>query len=179
MSETQDFVQAIEQATGRQGKKAGRHFRLPCPAHDDHTPSLDVAEGADGKPLVQCRSAGCSWEDICREIDWQPKQRADSIVATYPYEDEHGKLLFEVVRLEPKTFRQRRPARAGDHPDKIKDGYVWNLKKVRRVLYKLPQLVEHARAGGTVYIAEGEKDVHALRAPRTRRHDEPRRRGRR
>jgi hypothetical protein len=33
---------------------------------------------------------------------------------------------------------------------------------VRRVLYRLPAVLEAARAGGTVYVAEGEKDVHAL-----------------
>ena len=33
------------------------------------------------------------------------------IVATYPYHDAAGKVLFEVVRYEPKDFRQRRPDR--------------------------------------------------------------------
>ena len=31
------------------------------------------------------------------------------IVATYDYTDADGKLLYQVVRLEPKGFRQRRP----------------------------------------------------------------------
>src|SRR4051794_14313582 len=31
------------------------------------------------------------------------------IVAAYDYPDENGELLFQVVRLEPKDFRQRRP----------------------------------------------------------------------
>jgi hypothetical protein len=31
------------------------------------------------------------------------------IVAVYPYTDENGTVLFEVVRFEPKDFRQRRP----------------------------------------------------------------------
>src|SRR5215217_7992283 len=30
-------------------------------------------------------------------------------VAAYDYVSEHGKLLFQVVRYEPKDFRQRRP----------------------------------------------------------------------
>ena len=30
------------------------------------------------------------------------------IVATYPYRDEQGELLFQVVRFAPKDFRQRR-----------------------------------------------------------------------
>src|SRR5436305_2032636 len=32
---------------------------------------------------------------------------ADRIVATYPYTDERGELLFQVVRFPPKDFRQR------------------------------------------------------------------------
>ena len=31
------------------------------------------------------------------------------IVATYDYRDEAGKLLFQVIRLQPKSFRQRHP----------------------------------------------------------------------
>ena len=31
-----------------------------------------------------------------------------SLVATYPYADENGEVLYEVLRFEPKTFRQRR-----------------------------------------------------------------------
>jgi hypothetical protein len=40
------------------GKRSGRGWRCPCPAHDDHEPSLDVTEGQNGKILVTCR-AGC------------------------------------------------------------------------------------------------------------------------
>lgn len=77
------------------------------------------------------------------------------IVATYPYLDETGELLFEVVRLDPKSFRQRRPDGAG--------GYVWNLKDVRQVPYHLPELLEAIGQERTVYIVEGEKDVDRLR----------------
>ena len=35
------------------------------------------------------------------------------VVHAYPYHDEGGRLLFEVVRFEPKDFRQRRPTRRG------------------------------------------------------------------
>jgi hypothetical protein len=37
-----------------------------------------------------------------------------TIVATYDYTDESGVLLFQVVRLVPKDFRQRRPNGTGD-----------------------------------------------------------------
>ena len=35
------------------------------------------------------------------------------IVATYPYRDASGKLLYEVVRFKSKSFRQRRPGPDG------------------------------------------------------------------
>jgi hypothetical protein len=54
-----------------------------------------------------------------------------NIIATYNYVDESGKPLFQVVRLDPKDFRQRRPNGKG--------GWSWSLGKTRRVLYRLPR----------------------------------------
>lgn len=80
--------------------------------------------------------------------------RAQSrIVATYDYADENGKLLFQVVRLDPKGFRQRRPNGAGK--------WTWKLNGVRRVLYRLSQLLK-SNPAEPVFVAEGEKDVDAL-----------------
>jgi hypothetical protein len=74
--------------------------------------------------------------------------------ARYPYEDRDGNLLFEVVRyLKPdgtKAFRQGRPDGRG--------GVVWNLDGIKRVPYRLPKLLK----AETVYLPEGEKDVHTL-----------------
>jgi hypothetical protein len=78
------------------------------------------------------------------------------IVATYDYTDETGKLLFQVVRYEPKTFRQRKP-------DKEKpDGWSWSVKGLRQVPYRLPELIEQIALGHTVFIVEGEKDADNL-----------------
>src|SRR5439155_18351863 len=44
---------------------------------------------------------------------------------------------------------------------KVDDEWVWNLDGVRRVLYRLPELVA-ADPSIPVYITEGEKDVEAL-----------------
>ena len=75
------------------------------------------------------------------------------IVATYDYRDEAGKVLFQVVRLEPKDFRQRRPDGNG--------GWIWNLDGVKRVLYHLPELIK-APMQDWIYIVEGEKDADNL-----------------
>jgi hypothetical protein len=72
------------------------------------------------------------------------------IVATYPYQDEHGALLYEVVRLHPKDFRCRRPDGAG--------GWTWKLGDCRRVLYRLPDL----SMSPVLFHTEGEKDADRL-----------------
>jgi hypothetical protein len=77
------------------------------------------------------------------------------IVATYPYENEGGALLFEVVRYNPKDFRQRRPDGKG--------GWVWNLEGVRRVLYRLPEVLA-AVPEEFILVVEGERDVETARA---------------
>ena len=59
----------------------------------------------------------------------------------------NGALLFQVVRYEPKDFRQRRPNGHG--------GWTPNLNGVETVLYKLPKVLKSEH----VLIVEGEKDV--------------------
>lgn len=73
------------------------------------------------------------------------------IVATYDYVDHTGKLVYEVVRFEPKDFRQRCPGVGG--------GWVWHLHGIARVLYRLPQVLETVTRGGLVVVCEGEKDA--------------------
>lgn len=78
----------------------------------------------------------------------------DNSEATYDYLDAAGHLLYQVVRLPGKQFRQRRPAPDGS--------WLWNLHGVTRVLYRLPDVLAAAAVGETIYIVEGEKDVHAI-----------------
>lgn len=85
------------------------------------------------------------------------------IVATYDYRDETDVVAFQVVRMEPKTFRQRRRPRADDEPGVIRDGWVWSVKGQPLLPYRLPELVEAIASGHVVMIVEGEKDVDALR----------------
>jgi len=68
----------------------------------------------------------------------------------YDYLDEKGTFLFQVVKIYPKQFLQRRW---------VENKWVWGLKGVRRVLYNLPEVVKSEY----VIFVEGEKDVETLR----------------
>ena len=157
--------------------KSGDNWSCRCPAHDDKRASLSITEKQDGKLLVHCH-AGCLQSDVVSELKAQglwpttAKPTPDAlppppvqinigqgkgqILATYDYIDEHGELLYQAVRYEPKDFRQRRPDGG--------NGWVWSIKGVRRVLYRLPEVLAAVAEGRTVYICEGEKDVEAARA---------------
>ena len=144
-------------------KKAGNGFVARCPAHDDRSPSLTISEGTDGRILMHCQ-AGCETPDICSKLnitmaDLMPENPSGNgsgkldIVATYDYLDETGKLLYQVCRLSPKSFRQRRPEG---------ENWSWKLGDVPRVLYRLQEVLDQAGRGGVVYVVEGEKDVAAV-----------------
>jgi hypothetical protein len=82
--------------------------------------------------------------------------RLGNIVATYDYNDEAGNFLCQVVRFEPKDFRQRHRDKAGD--------WVWDIKGIRRVPFMLPELTEALAEDRTIFLVEGEKDVLNLRS---------------
>jgi len=80
-----------------------------------------------------------------------PQEVTRREVATYDYFDPTGKLSYQVVRYEPKTFRQRKVNSDGS--------FDWKMEGVERLLYNLPEVM----SSDTVVIVEGEKDVETLR----------------
>ena len=80
------------------------------------------------------------------QADSKPKGR---VVATFDYTDADGALLYQVLKYEPKNFRQRRPDGHG--------GFIWNLDDVQRVPYRLSELLKYPDAA--VFVCEGEKDA--------------------
>lgn len=135
-----------------------------CPAHDDRRPSLAIrVKEDDGRLLLKCH-AGCTVAAICRALGiherdlFPPRDEPaapatkPTVACTYDYFDEHGELLFQVVRMVPKAFHQRRPDGKG--------GWVSNMQGVRRVVYHLPELV--AEPGRCAFVVEGEKAADRL-----------------
>ncbi len=150
-------------------KASAGKFMARCPAHEDSTASLSLDVGKDQPVVLHCHAncepddilakLGLSWADLSTprdelsEPEWTP---AGPAVAVYDYTDEVGNLLYQVLRTLDKQFRQR-------VPDSLsKTGWTWRLGDVRRVLYRLPKVIEAVRAGHEVYVCEGEKDVRTL-----------------
>src|SRR5205823_1554269 len=130
-------------------------WNAKCPGHDDRKNSLAVSLAPDGKVLVKCL-AGCATGDVLDKIglslrDLFPRENSQSnghagnydksnngsasvhagafnVVKSYDYVDETGTLLFQVCRMDPKDFRQRRPKEGG---------WEWKTKGTRKVLYRL------------------------------------------
>jgi len=158
----------IENVLGRlqRVRRSGDSWQAQCPGHDDSTPSLSVKELEDGVVLLCCH-AGCPPERVLHTIgltftDLYPDRHehgtaptaGSDVVATYDYADESGKVLFQVRRTKEKKFLQY-------HPDD-NGGWVKGVQGVRRVPYRLPWLLGVAKAGGLLFLVEGEKDVHTL-----------------
>jgi AAA domain/Toprim-like len=83
------------------------------------------------------------------------ERRKGRLIATHDYVEANGTLVYQVLRYEqPKGFLQRRPDGRG--------GWILKLDGVRRVLYRLPELLKYP--DGTVFVCEGEKDVDRVAA---------------
>ena len=152
-----DLENALSRSALQRVHKSGDGYMACCPLHDDHRPSLHLWSDDRGELAFSCL-AGCDWallkeRLVAMGLPVTSERRATdaAIGATYDYCDEDGALLFQVVRLVPKDFRQRRPDGLG--------GWIWKMEGVRRVLFRLPELREGIAAGETVYVTEGEKDA--------------------
>lgn len=141
----------------------GRGSAWQCPAHEDRTASLSVKEENGGQETLFNCHAGCTYDAITGALDLKadkPEQNEapewaghdyGGVTRKYPYVDEQGTLLYTVIRKPGKQFRQQ-----------AADG-AWSLKGIRRVLYRLPEVLQAVKDGTPVHVVEGEKDTDALR----------------
>ena len=136
-------------------RREGKGWKALCPAHADKNPSLSISE-ENNRVLLHC-FAGCPTESVSAALGIQVQDLFAGghgerrIVAIYDYCDEKGELLSQVVRFDPKDFRQRRPNGNG--------GWTWKMGGTRRVLYRLSEVLE----AKSVLVCEGEKDCETAR----------------
>jgi hypothetical protein len=143
------------------------------PPHSANDRSLSVSVTDDGNDIIvytfSPRDDVIACKDFVRQQaglpPWRPgdgKARSENrkanarwtIEAIYDYCDESGQALYQSIRYDrssPQRFSQRRPDGNG--------GWIYNLDGVRRILYRLPELIEALGNSRPVFIVEGEKDV--------------------
>jgi hypothetical protein len=142
-------------------------WRGPCPLHEGEDDNFKVnPENGNWRCHSQCdeggsmikfemKFSGVDYETALRnahdviEGQWQP-------VAKYVYTDEDGNSLFRKVRLqlgEGNDYQKK------FYFERYVDGkWVLGLSNVRRVPYRLDQLVQENHA----FVVEGEKDCDTL-----------------
>ena len=133
--------------------RTGGEGAAKCPFHEDRKASLSVNRESGLWFCHACNVGGTAHEFAERLRVEAPASNRKSAEHVFNYRDERGELLYQVVRFAGKKFSQRRPDGKG--------GWLWNLEGVRRVPYRLPELLA---SKGNVFIVEGEKDVETIRA---------------
>jgi 5S rRNA maturation endonuclease (ribonuclease M5) len=150
-------------------KTGGSEYKAICPFHDDKEPSFCFnsdkgqyyCQGCGKKGdfihfyaklngLDTRRDLGIVLKGIANDFGIAVEQKKSKMVKAYDYTDAKGELIFQICRMEPKDFRQRRPNGKG--------GFIWNLKGVEPVLYQLSEVMNAQE----VLIVEGEKDADNL-----------------
>jgi len=137
----------------RNPKLRGEEINANCPFHEDREPSFSASIETG---LFNCHAqcGGGNARQFAERLGVEPPDENErdtkrDIIDHYEYKDEHGQLLFRICRTIPKSFFGQRYE--GGH-------WVNNLEEVRRVLYRLPEVLKSQ----VVYIVEGEKDVDRL-----------------
>ena len=110
---------------------------------------IDLIAKADGKePTAVFRELCMAMGESEPASTPVPKVRPE-IEKVYQYHDHFGNEAYQVVRMIPKTFRQRH---------RVEDKWVWSMDGVERFLYRLPEILKASQ----VWICEGEKDADNL-----------------
>lgn len=163
---------SIESILSTRGVKViglGKQRMAKCPIHDDKQASFSI----NHDDQIWFCHAGCgsgSVIDLLAKLENKtiPQILKDhgingeikastsppvpqTIEKIYSYQNAIGQELFQVLRYQPKTFRQR-------HVETGK--LIWGMEGVERVLYRLPEVCK----AQTIWIVEGEKDADNLAA---------------
>lgn len=149
----------------------GSEHKALCLFHEDTDPSLNFNDqtgqyfchgcGKKGdflhfygkiNSLDTKRDFGKILKGIADDFGIPVDQKKFKLLKSYDYVDAAGKILFQVCRMDPKDFRQRRPG--------VNGKWIWKMKGsgVQRVLYRLPEVLK----ADEVIICEGEADTDNL-----------------
>ena len=178
----QTFNRIVEQTKATSTGTGGQYSGL-CPAHNDSSPSLSLAQTED-RILIKCHS-GCSINEICsgfgiKKSDLFKKCGPDTKTKSTAhkknnnvrlnaeekivfYSSKHKKRVTENVRY---TYHKADGSDAfyvirtepKDFRPMTTDGKL-SLEGVERVPYRLPELLQGTKDSESILLLEGEKDA--------------------
>ena len=159
------YLPKLQEASGDEAKAI-------CPFHKDRDPSLSVNNQTGLFTCFGCGAAGSIFDFYAKTHDMalpgdfskvlagiaedftigNIKQIVKpTVTARYDYKDEAGNLVYQIERLEPKSFRIRRPDG---------QGWLYNAKGVKIIPYHLPEILKAIE----IIVCEGEKDADKVAA---------------
>ena len=168
----------LTEATG-----SGTQFKGKCPAHTDSEASLSLRM-ADGKILLNC-FAGCKKAEILKHLNWEPRhllkgavevpdiepttfetQQAEQVedpkfreVERYQYHQPDGSLQFYVIRQEATDSKGKRKKKFLQSGIASDGSLTWRMAGIKRLPYRLPQVLKAIEQQKSILFVEGEKDV--------------------
>jgi 5S rRNA maturation endonuclease (ribonuclease M5) len=155
-----DFVRK----RGYELKPAGDNFvtsGCPVTQHKNGHRPVTIYPRTQSWSCHDCKRGGSviDWAVFEKGVDAAEAMRlldggtnGSTLITTYDYTNGTGELVYQACRYDPKDFRQRRPDGKGR--------WIWNVRGVQRVLYRLPEIIK----ASTVCVTEGEKDADNLAA---------------
>ena len=110
-------------------RKNGRHYMACCPAHEDKSPSMRVAQGERGI-LVKCY-AGCTYSEIVEALDLQPQDLfTDALTVGKKAEYRHRGLLREIQTLELSVWVYERAMGGGGMTEENRENYREDIQRL-------------------------------------------------
>jgi len=120
---TADQLANLMVQKGYKVRREGDGYRTSCPAHGGTDANMTIRPHAEGGAITTCHSHHCLRPDIAKGLGLTMDDLTPAKVngngaehvgqRVYPYRDEAGTVLFEVVREIDKRFWQRLPGAKG------------------------------------------------------------------
>lgn len=165
-------------------KQLGRnHYKVLCPCHDDHKPSLDICE-KDGKILMACPVCEADGRRVMETLglpvrDLFPEQHDNDYSDYYTVRKQKHKsnkkeckqpLDFEKQKREseavyeytPDLVKFRKPGKKMIWAHREGNEWFWKQGDITPPLYRQELIKIAHQSGNYVYIVEGEKDCNTL-----------------
>ncbi len=110
-------------------RKRGKYWMACCPAHDDKSPSMRIAQGEKGI-IIKCW-AGCTFDEIVFALDLKPQDLfTDSLTTDKKAEYRHRALIREILVLEMGVWVYEQAMNGGGISEENKEYYREDIQRL-------------------------------------------------